>query len=465
MQRLIIILACLLAQFQLQAQGYQISVQLKQYKAGRIYLAHHMGANKYMSDSALLNEQGVAVLKGKEALPGGIYLVLLPGKQRYFEILLDRKQQQFGITADTSDLIAKTVFTNSPENDLFFAYNKFLSQEIGPINNQLEAKKAANDSAAVTKLETTLRKKLQDYRNDVVTKHPQSLLTSMFRALKEPEVPEKPATEDSTFGYRYYKAHYWDNINLTDERLVYTPILEGKLKKYFTQLVVPVPDSVNIECDALIAKTRKNKEVFKYVVWWLTYNYETSQYMGMDAVFVHLVEKYYVAGDAFWLNDEQLNKIISRAYSIAPNLIGQQAPPLEVKDSALKPLSLYTTKAKYTILVFWDPTCGHCKIEIPRLDSAYKASWKNKGVTMIGFKTEGTRDEWRQFIKSNNLSGWIHAWDPDSQSNFRRLYDIYSTPVVYLLDEKKKIVAKRLGVEQLNEIIEKMEARSGTAHN
>jgi peroxiredoxin len=187
--------------------------------------------------------------------------------------------------------------------------------------------------------------------------------------------------------------------------------------------------------------------------------------MGMDAVFVHLVEKYYVGGDAFWLNDEQLNKVITRAYSIAPNLIGQQAPPLEVKDSSMKPISLYTTKAKYTVLVFWDPTCGHCKIEIPRLDSAYQASWKNKGVKMIGFKTEGTRDEWRQFIKEHKLSGWIHAWDPDAQSNFRRLYDVYSTPVVYLLDEKKKIVAKRLGVEQLNEFIEKMDARSGTAHN
>lgn len=465
MQRLIIILACLLSQLQLQAQGYQISVQLKQYKEGRIYLAHYMGNNKYMSDSALLNEQGVAMLKGKETLPGGIYMILLPGKQRYFEILVDRKQQQFSIIADTSDLITKTIFKNSPENDLFLGYNKFLSQEIGPVNSQLEKKKTSGDTAAVKALETTLRKKLQDYRNDVVAKHPQSLLTSMFKALKEPEVPAKPASEDSTFGYRYYKAHYWENIDLTDDRLVYTPILENKLKKYFTQLVPPHPDSVNIECDALIAKTRKNKDVFKYVVWWLTYNYETSQYMGMDAVFVHLVEKYYVAGDAFWLNDEQLNKVISRAYSIAPNLIGQQAPPLVVKDSGLKPISLYTTKAKYTVLVFWDPTCGHCKIEIPRLDSAYKASWKNRGVTMIGFKTEGTKDEWRQFIKQHNLSGWIHAWDPDAQSNFRRLYDVYSTPVVYLLDEKKKIVAKRLGVEQLNEFIEKMDTRSGTAHN
>jgi peroxiredoxin len=468
MQRLIIILACLLSQFQLQAQGYQITIQLKQYKGGQVYLAHYMGNNKYMSDSALLNEQGIGVIKGAQALPGGIYMILLPGKQRYFELLLDNKQQQFSIIADSSDLITKTVFKNSPENELFLGYNKFLTNEIGPINNQLQVKQAtahtAADSAAVRTLETTLRKKLQDYRNDVIAKHPQSLLSSMFKALKEPEIPTNPSPEDSTFAYRYYKAHYWENVDLGDDRLVYTPILENKLHKYFTQLVPPHPDSVNIECDQLIAQTRKNKEVFKYVVWWLTYNYETSQYMGMDAVFVHLVEKYYVAGDAFWLNDEQLNKVISRAYSIAPNLIGQQAPPLEVKDSALKPISLYTTKAKYTVLVFWDPTCGHCKIEVPRLDSAYKASWKSKGVAMVGFKTEGTKEEWQNFIKQYKLNGWIHAWDPDAQSNFRRLYDVYSTPVVYLLDEKKKIVAKRLGVEQLNEFIDKMEARGGTAH-
>jgi peroxiredoxin len=250
-------------------------------------------------------------------------------------------------------------------------------------------------------------------------------------------------------------------VNLSDGRLVRTPILEGKLQKYFTQLVPLDPDSIKIECDQLLAKARKDKEMFKYMLWWLTYHYETSQYMGMDAVFVHLVEKYYVPGDAYWLNTEQQNKIISRAYAIAPNLIGQQAPPLEMQDSSAKPLSLYSTKAKYTVLVFWDPTCGHCKTEVPRLDSAFKASWQRRGVVMLGVRTDGTREEWLQFIKQHQLSGWIHAWDPEAQSNYRRLYDVYSTPVVYLLDEKKKILAKRLGVEQLDGFLDRLE--HGTA--
>ncbi|MBW8686213.1 redoxin domain-containing protein [Chitinophaga rhizophila] len=463
MRKLMILLACILCHWQLQAQGYELTFQLKQYTGGQLALAHYMGKSFYMADSAQINAQGMAVMKNKEALPGGIYIVLLPGRQRYFEMLLDNKDQQFSISIDTTDLINKTVFKTSKENEIFQSYNKFLQKEVAIPDKQLSTlftKRTAADSATARTMQQELGKKLQNFRNGIVVNHPKSLLSSIFRAMKEPEVPAIPAGEDSTFPYRYYKAHYWDSIDLTDGRLVRTDIIDKKLNRYFTQLVAMDPDSIIVEADKIIAKTRKDKEMFKFVVWWLTYTYETSKYMGMDAVFVHMVEKYYVSGDAYWLKEEQLNKIISRAYSMAPNLIGQQAPPLEVKDSSLKPVSLYTTKGKYTVLVFWDPTCGHCKVELPRLDSAYNASWKNKGVTMIGFKTEGTQEEWKNFIKEHHMKGWIHAWDPDAQSNFRRLYDVYSTPVVYLLDEKKKILAKRLGVDQLSEFLEKVEMRS-----
>lgn len=460
-----ILIACILCHWQLQAQGYELTFQLKQYTGGQLALAHYMGKSFYMADSAQINAQGIAVMKNKEPLQGGIYIVLLPGRQRYFEMLLDNKDQQFSISIDTSDLINKTVFKTSRENEIFQSYNKFLQKDVAAPDKQINAllaKKTAADSATAKAMQVDLGKKLQQFRNGVVAKYPKSLLTSIFRAMKEPEVPTAPANADSTFGYRYYKAHYWDSVNLTDGRLVRTDIIEKKLNRYFTQLVALDPDSIIVEADNIIAKTRTDKEMFKFVVWWLTYTYETSKYMGMDAVFVHLVEKYYVSGEAYWLKDEQLNKIISRAYSMAPNLIGQQAPPLEVKDTSLKPVSLYTTKGKYTVLVFWDPTCGHCKIEIPKIDSAYNASWKSKGVALIGFKTEGTKAEWQDFIKEHHLSGWTHAWDPDAQSNYRRLYDVYSTPVVYLLDEKKKILAKRLGVEQLNDFMEKMDTKSGT---
>lgn len=452
-----LLLTALSIQLHLHAQGYQLSIRLKNYTSGKLFLANYMGRTTYLTDSAEVNPAGEAVLKGKTPLYPGIYLIVLPGKQRYVETLID-KQQFFSVAIDTADLAGKTVYKGSPDNELFLAYNRFLYQQESLTRNiaeQLKTAKTAADSAKVYPLQQELGKKLQEYRHEFITQHPDAILSAIFKAMKEPEIPQKPENEDSTFAYRYFKGHYWDEVELSTDRLVRTPVLEAKLKKYFSQLVVNMPDSIIADCDALIARTRKSKEAFKYVLWWLTYNYESSPYMGMDAVFVHLVEKYYVPGEAFWLNDEQLNKIVNRAYTLAPNLIGQRAAPLELKDTASKPVSLYKTKAKYTVLVFWDPTCGHCKTEVPRLDSAFNASWKSKGVAMIGIKTEGTREEWLSFIREHRLSGWVHALDPDNSTNYRRLYDVYSTPVVYLLDENKKIVAKRLAVEQLNDFLER----------
>ncbi|RAJ85595.1 peroxiredoxin [Chitinophaga dinghuensis] len=456
MRRLLLLLISALAiTGQTMAQGYQLTVKLKNYHQGKIFLGHYMGKSTFLADSAEINATGTAVIKGKTPLNAGIYLLVMPDKQRYVETLID-KNQQFEVSLDTSDLVNKTVYKNSVDNELFLAYNKFLGshdEEGKAIQEKLKTAKTAADTAAVQQMQTTLMNSINDYRNKFIKEHPTTILTTIFKAMKEPEIPQRPAGEDSTFAYRYFKGHYWDNVDLTSDRLVRTPILEGKLQKYFTQLVVAMPDSIIVDCDDMIARTRKNKEVFKFVLWWLTYNYESSPYMGMDAVFVHLVEKYYVSGQAFWLNEEQLGKIVSRAYAIAPNLIGAQAAPLELKDTASKPISLYKTQAKYTVLVFWDPTCGHCKTEVPRLDSAYKARWKQLGVKMIGIKTEGTREEWLGFIHQHHLNDWIHASDPESTSNYRRLYDVYSTPVIYLLDEKKKIVAKRLGVEQLDQFL------------
>lgn len=358
------------------------------------------------------------------------------------------------------------MYKGSPDNEGFLAYNKFLFKQetlSRSIQQQLQAARTAADSAKVQPLQQELGKKIQEFRTGFIAEHPGNILSTIFLAMKEPVVPQQPVGADSLFAYHYFKSHYWDEVDLESDRLVRTPILEGKLKKYFTQLVPVHPDSIIVDCDAMIARTRKSKEVFKFVLWWLTYNYESSPYMGMDAVFVHLVEKYYVPGEAFWLNDEQLNKIVDRAYTMAPNLIGRQAAPLQFKDTAARPLSLYKTPARFTVLVFWDPTCGHCKTEIPRLDSAWNASWKSRGVAMIGVKTEGTREEWLQFIKEHHLKGWIHGSDPEAETNYRRLYDVYSTPMVYLLDEKKKIVAKRLGVEQLQEFLDRVAPKDSAA--
>lgn len=448
MKRLFVLLILLLGSETIVAQGgYTIKVHLKHFNNGKLYLGNYYGKNTFIIDSTQISDEGIATFKGIDRLSGGIYFILYPEKKKYFELLID-DQQHFSIEADTTHNFSQVSFDNSPLNVLFQRYNRFLSDQQKKVK---QADAAGKDSSALAALQADIQRDIHQYRVAFIGKHPRSLLAMLFRAMQDPVVPKRPENnKDSAFAYHYFRSHYWDGIDFSDNRIVRTPLLETRLHRYFTQLVPPVPDSVNQAADKLLAKARADKEVFKYVLWWLTSTYEKSPYMGMDAVFVHLVEKYYVNGDAYWVSEDQLRKIIDKAAKIAPNLIGNTAPALSLQTPDLKPVNLADIEAKYIILVFWDPTCGHCKVIVPELDSAYQSSWKTMGVKMVGVLSGGTQSEWEAFIKEHHLEDWINLWDPTGKNLYRRPYDVYMTPVIYLLDKHKKIRAKHLDVEQLN---------------
>src|SRR5690606_18807217 len=135
-----------------------------------------------------------------------------------------------------------------------------------------------------------------------------------------------------------------------------------------------------------------------YTLWWLTRNAESSQTMGMDAVFVHLVEKYYMKGDAIWLDAETLQKYIDRAKDIAPNVIGNLAPELKMPDIKGNMQSLHGVKARYTVLLFWSPDCGHCLKELPILDSLYQSYLKGVDARIFAVRTDAF-ERWQPEIE------------------------------------------------------------------
>src|SRR3954463_13263472 len=100
--------------------GYNIPITLTPLKNTWVYLGCYFGKYKNLADSALLDEKGQGVFKGKEKLPRGIYFAVSPQKYLLFEFLMDR-DQHFSIKADTTKLADYQVI-GSPENDLFLSY-------------------------------------------------------------------------------------------------------------------------------------------------------------------------------------------------------------------------------------------------------------------------------------------------------------------------------------------------------
>jgi thiol-disulfide isomerase/thioredoxin len=448
--------------------GYQIDVQLKPYKNTQVYLGYYYGEVRALADSAKLDAASKGTFKGKEPLPGGIYFIVTPSKQIMLELLID-KDQRFSISADSANLPASVKFSGSEENRQFQEYSLYtgtMGMKVNQLNQQLATAKTKKDSADINSKVRTYTTNLQKFRDSISKKYPGSFLEALLKAMQEPNIP--PATQhpggkyDSNFVYHYYKDHYWDDMSYTDDRMARTPFFESKLEKYYRDLVSPNPDSLIKEIDHMLLYSRASKEMYKFLMVHFVQKYINPQYMGQDAVFVHLFEKYINANKAEFFTPQYKDFAAKRAYSLMANLIGRQAPQLYMIDSLNKPKSLYSGNSKFTVVVFWDPTCSHCKEIVPKVDSIYEAAWKNLGVQVYAVKTDGTREQWLNFIKEHHLNGWTHVFPEPGKDDaeiaagrpgYKQLYDVYQTPMLYLLDKDKRIIAKKLTYLQINEVI------------
>jgi peroxiredoxin len=421
-------------------------------------------------DSCKLNEKSMGVFKGDKKLTGGIYFVVSPNYTIQFELLMD-EEQQFTISADTAQK-EKFIITGSFDNDIFKQYSQY-SIVKGKERQQLESEYRAKlsnpaDSLRLRNAIIQLDNEVDGYRNNIVKKYPKSLLTMLFNTMKRPTVPAIPMVKgkpDSLYPYRYVKDHFWDDVIFNDDRLLRTPFFESKLDDYYKYYVSPEPDSIIAEVKYMLLSARTGKEIYPYLLTKFTNKYINPEYMGQDKVFVYIFENFYAKGDTSILNAASRKTITERAYSLMANQLGLAAPVLNLTDTTGKNIALYSVAAPFTIVAFYDPNCGHCKEEIPRLDSMYAAKWKSKGVAVYSVNIyENEIPAWKKFIAEKNLSKtWVHVFQTKEAKeaeakagipNYRQLYDISKTPTIYLLDKDKRIIAKQLSLEQFDKIME-----------
>lgn len=449
------------------AQEYSVTLSAPQYKDGIAYLTYYYGKNMNIADSAAISN-GAATFSSKKVLSPGIYSIVLPGKRISFDFLVGKEQTLNVMIKDTTNPIASSIVSGSKENILFREYQKFVAEKGAALESERQAFMASKTKADSTLHESnyrTLNTQLNNYRDSVITEFPESMLAVLLKTMKEPIVPhQSPKTrQDTTDNYEYYKQHYWDDVTFRDDRIIRTPFFIPKLERYFRQVINQNPDSVIREADYLILLSRTNQPMYQFLLNWFTDEYFQPKVMGQDKVFVHLFEKYHSKGITTWLNEKQHKAISDRAYMVMSNLIGEPAAPLVMTDITGKESQLYNVKSEFTIVSFWDPNCGHCRTEMPVLDSIYRAKWKAEGVKIYAVLTDNAvMDKWKSFISEHNFSDWINVYESDKQEkavqtankpSYRQLYDVIQTPTIYLLDKEKRIIAKKLTIEQMDDLI------------
>ena len=419
------------------------------------------------------SKNGKFIFKGNKNLKKGMYFIMLPN----YNLQLVINESYLSFKTSLNNPINDMIFNKSFENKPFYNYMKFLNEKqklVSNLNEKLKSSTSNQNKEIKIQLEN-IDKEVIKFRDNFINRNKKIFFTDIIKASLEPIIPD-PATninyndkELKEYQLNYYINHYWDNINLLDSGIIRTSFFFNRLNRYFDKIVYQIPDSLIKYSNLLINKSSSNEEVFRYLVGVVTDKYSTSKIMGFDAVFVEMVEKYHMTGLYSWKDSTNLYKMIERAEKISPNLIGKVAPEFTdyngtpfMKDLNGNIHTLKSVKANYTLLVFYGPSCGHCKKEIPKIKNTTDSLISlNYDIKTFAVATEFDTDEWKKFINEQKIESWLNVADirfdsennPVASSDWRDKYDIYSTPVVYLLDEKKKIIAKRINYKQFAEII------------
>jgi peroxiredoxin len=465
MQKQFLILFVLVFLFgKAKSQGYSIEVEWLGLKDTTIYLAHYYDTKIFVNDTLRLNKNGIGTFKKNESLKQGLYLLYL-NESIYVDFLIG-SQQTLKMKLDNSDLANSLKVSGASDSERFRNYQQFLKQQLEKqrlLNEQIK-NTAENEKEPLQNQLNQLDRDFDNFFKKEMELDPKSMYHVFLKAVERFDIPEPPfdkttASYDSLawfYTYNYRRDHFFDGIDFSDDRILNTPLIKPKLDNYFNKILIQAPDSIIPQALKYLRISEKTPSMYQYLSQFLINNSAQSKIMGMDAVFVAVAEEVYLSGKASWTDSATYAKIREEVFLTKPNLIGKKAPEMFIESITGEQVSLHQSQARYTVLLFWEPNCGHCKKEVPAVYNEVFEPFMKYDVQVFAVCIGDNKEEWTQFVDEHELVGWIHAWDPSNKSGFRYKYNVKSSPMLYLLDQDKKIIAKRIDYSSLSKYLDSL---------
>lgn len=363
------------------------------------------------------------------AMPPGQYLIEELGERKErlsFQFLVDAQKAAVRLQY-TAAPIGIALSKGDEQNREYLRLQEFLRKEALKVKNLEE-----------------LNRILADFLSRVQAKSPGSMLEYVLKGIngvfKTPEemlqaIPySNPVLLNSVFGKeqinRYLKAI---ELNPTDTLIRFTDrLIEMAGKRGGEALQQRVAGSV-----------------FEY--------FRPGSIMGQEAVAVHTAENWFL-NDKIPLSDPD-NRFLMKTFTELNkhSLVGMPAPELNLIDTVGAPVALSSLQGEYTILYFYTDDCVTCRIETPRLMN-FVNGYKDGVLNVYAVYAQAGTGKWKEYIGKefklyNPFINWTDVYDPEFESGFHLLYNVLSTPQMFLLDKNGTILGRNLKTKQLEELL------------
>jgi thiol-disulfide isomerase/thioredoxin len=416
---------------------------------GMVYLANYYGNRLFYADSARADAQGNLVFAKADGYAPGLYALMLPNGR--VEVVLNEPLVR--LSTEASDPNGRLQVLESRENTLYHT-----------------DRKAANWEQAKLRA-------IADQNPGTLT----GIICRLDMEVEGEQVRRPDGALDSAATFRNMRAHAWDGIDLSDERLPYVPGFQNRLDDVVARFVPKDANAVVEFLNGMMERTKGSMAMRKFLVGWATTKYAEEETQGLGAVYVRMAERYVCTGpgivrDPAWTPADRWDKVCAKTRAKASLVIGARSKDIILPDTtANKWVSMHAMPQETIILAFWGPHCSHCKQAIPLLYEQYRKEFKamNVGVYAVAEATdESLFTDWKAFLREHKLD-WVNvglAWPmyKDLKGNrgkyvpsvtnaeslsYPTAWEVTGTPRFYVLDKERRIVARPQSLKELFEVV------------
>ena len=451
---------CAFESLSAQNRNYNVKLWIYEFEDSVVYVRGAYGERTdILLDSLTLQSDGGFILKGNFH-PG--IVVVSSVKEDMFSFVLD-KETDFEVSIFPDGFYE---VKGSIENDRYLEYQK-MNREYRLVLYQAELalKEDPQKKDSLNSVVQKAKNTFDTYRNSFHELYPDNMMSVLVRAVSQPEVPKHYLNSDGSvkketaLEYAYYfRTHYWDDFDFSDERILGTPYFYKKFQTYIDKITMQNADSVFVSFKSFIdlANSRKGESYSRYIMELYLTKLPRLPFSFNEILYTRIVDEMINDDYTPWLSLSEREAHQSYIEQIRPFLPGKAFPNISAQTLDGRELSLYNLKHRYTIVFFWSAGCESCKKNAEELREFYNSSKDKYDFEVFSIEMGGDRDKTQKQTSEEGLEWFVLQANP-AQIESRYGLNVEHTPEIYILDSNKRVLNKTVLSSHIKAVIEQEE--------
>ena len=407
----------------------------------------------YIPKDTIKLYKGNYTVAAKKPIIGGIYFLYFPkSKQKVFFVLENLDSIKIEIRG--TNYLDSTKFSNKA-NQQFIEY-QLLENKLSNYDTMYAAELAKGKKFNLAQKAAFFQPKtsqLISYRTTLLKNLKQ--VNALFLHLNTLNILDSSVPSRKNYIGRN---ELIKRIDFKNPKLLFTPNIKNVLNEYYSYYPLQA-DSLNKGLDTVMNKVDGKSNMSMYITDYFIKLLHNREIVNNTEAYAYYLEKY-ILNQKYKISDiKQLGQLKSELANLKSLQLQDTCVNMILKDTAgqVQNLQEFASQNKFTLIIFYDPTCEHCKVELPKMDSTINLLENTYNIKVGRYAVCNEPNLpvsiWKDFIVKYNLSKNYINVNLGNNMDLRKSYDAFTNPIFYLVNNKGILLGKKLSPQTVRNLI------------